>query len=114
MLELANITNKFNYDSAVHHSAIVSEEGEQLRHAVKGTEFGCCVYESKRRGRRLYGESISGGSSSVAIMTNDYAALDIREDDLVVWRDRKWIVDYVTEKRTQASMVSKVFIIGLK
>lgn len=114
MLELTNITNKFNYDKAIHYATVVSADGEELRHSVKGTEFGCCVYEAKRIGQRLYAEGITGHTSTVAIMTNDHIAQKIREDDVIVWRNKKWFVDYVIEKRTQASMISKVYIIGLK
>ncbi len=100
--------------TAILHKAILSNDDEQLRPAVKGTPFRCFEQTLKTKGAMTVLDGSKQGTVSLTLQTdNEDVALSVEADDQVEFEGHTYIVGSVGAVRSLAHRGAKEYLIGL-
>lgn len=81
-LWLSNANQRFK-QKAIYYQQIASNDGEELRYSIQGTQFRFCEYELARVNRMIVAEGVVSRQATFAIMTDYAGAINFEPDDMI-------------------------------
>lgn len=98
---------------ATWHQAIISNDNEEMRDAVKGVEFRCFERPGKIRGSFAVLNGVRGETTTLSLQTNDKIAEQIKANDYVEYQGYRYQVASVLAMRSAAFRGAKEYILEL-
>ena len=105
----------YRFDStAKWQSAIVSNDNQEIRPAVKGVEFRCFEQTLKVKGQTTIIDGASGMTAAITLQTDNGRVVDMKVDDYVEYKGHTYTVISVGSVRSTLYKGAREYLIGLQ